>query len=153
MFLEGISQLSIMVWWTKMLPISFPSSMQVINETNCDDLPTHERVALIYQHQKASCDAKQINNRKDDVLLAHLQSSHHLSLRQYLHWLNPSQHPICPKFHLAEQDLHHWLCKFPATATIRQQVFRNHKVSSKWLATWPRDVVAYARKTLVNLDA
>ena len=68
-----------------MLPISFPSSMQVINETNCDDLPTHERVALIYQHQKASCDAKQINNRKDDVLLAHLQSSHHLSLRQYLH--------------------------------------------------------------------
>ena len=35
-----------------------------------DDPPTHERVALVYQHQKASRDSKQIKNREDDVLLA-----------------------------------------------------------------------------------
>ena len=51
------------------LPVSFSSSIQVINET-IRDQPTHERIALIYQHQKASRDSKQIKNRKDDVLLA-----------------------------------------------------------------------------------
>ena len=37
-----------------------------------NDPATHERVALIYQHQKASRDSKQIKNQKDDVLLARL---------------------------------------------------------------------------------
>ena len=32
------------------LPVSFTSYIQVINETIRDDLPTHKRVALIYQH-------------------------------------------------------------------------------------------------------
>ena len=74
-----------------------------------DDPPTHEGVALIYQHQKASQDSKEIKNRKDDVLLDRLLSSHHPSLHQYLHPLNSSQDPICPKCRLDEQDLHHWL--------------------------------------------
>ena len=64
-----------------MHPVSFPSFIQVSNETISNTLPSHERIALIYQHQKASRDAKQINNRKDDVLLARLRSSHHPSLR------------------------------------------------------------------------
>ena len=49
-----------------------------------DDPPTHERVPLIYQHQKASRDAKQNKNRKYDVMLARLRSGHHPSVRQYL---------------------------------------------------------------------
>ena len=36
---------------------------------------------------------------------------------------------------------------------IRHKVFGNHKGSLEWLATRPGQVVAYARKTLVNLDA
>ena len=46
----------------------FSRSIQVINDTIRDNPPAHERVALIYEHQKASRDAKQIKNRKDDVL-------------------------------------------------------------------------------------
>ena len=52
------------------LPVSLSSSIQVINETIRDALPTHEQNTLVYQHQRVSRDAKQINNRKDDVLFA-----------------------------------------------------------------------------------
>ena len=99
-------------------------------------------------------DTKQINNRKDDVLLARLKFGHHPSLKQYLHHrLDPSQDPICPNCHLEEKDLHHWLCECPASITMRLRVFGFHQGSLEWLATRPGDVVAYARKTLVNLDA
>ena len=94
----------------------------------CDDPPTHQHVALIYQHQKASCDSKEIKNVKDDVLLVHLRSGHH-PLHQYLHQLNPYQDPICPKCSLDEQGLHHWLCECPAGDAMRQKVFGNHKGS------------------------
>ena len=59
------------------LPISVSSSIQVINETIRDALPIHERVASVYKHRRVSRDAKQINNRKDDVLIARLRSGHH----------------------------------------------------------------------------
>ena len=54
---------------------------------------------------------------------------------------------------LDEQNLYYWLCECPAATIIRQQVFGNYKGSLEWLATSPGDVVAYAKKTLVNLDA
>ena len=69
-------------------PVSFSRSVQVINETFCNDPPTHKHIALTYQQQKVSHDLKQIKNQKDDVLLACLQSGHHLSLHQYLHCLD-----------------------------------------------------------------
>ena len=118
-----------------------------------DDPPTHERVAQVYQNQKASRDSSQIKNRKDDILLTRLQSGHHPFLHHYLHRLDPTQDPICPSYRLNEQDLNHWLCKCPAGDAIRQQVFGKRKGSIEWLATRPRNVVAYARKTLVNLVA
>ena len=61
------------------LPISFSSFIHFINETIRDALPTHERLALVYQHQRVFHNEKKINNRKDDVLLACLQSGHHPS--------------------------------------------------------------------------
>ena len=87
-----------------------------------DDPPTHECVALIYQHHKACRNAKNKKNRKDDILPASLRFGHHPSLQKYLHQLDSSQDPICLKCRLNVQDL-------------------------------PGDMVAYARKTLVNLDA
>ena len=134
------------------LPVSLSSPIQVI-ETICDAPQTHERVVLVYQHRRVSRDVKQINNRKDDVLLAHLQSGHHPSLKQYVNRLDPSQDRICPNCHLKEQDLFHRLCKCLALMTRGQRVFRNHQGSLEWLATRPGDVVAYTRKTLVNCDA
>ena len=112
------------------LPVPFSSSIQIIKELICDDPPTtHKRVAQVYQHQKVSQDSKQIKNRKDDVLLAHLRSGHHPSLHQYLHYE----------------------CR--AGDAIRQQVFGNHKGSLEWVVTRPGDVAMYPKKTLVNLDA
>ena len=131
------------------LPVSFSSSIKVINEIIRDDPPTHERVALIYQHQKDSRNSKEIKNRKDNLLLACLRSSRHPSLHQYLHRLDP----ICPKCRIDEQNLHHWLWECPVGDAMRQKVFGNHKGSLEWLATQPGDVVAYARKILVKLDA
>ena len=90
-----------------------------------NDQPTHKNVAQICQHQKASCDLKEIKNRTDDVLLARLHSGQHPSLHQYLHQLNPSQDPICPKPCL--EDSHCWRCECPAVEAIMQQVFGSHK--------------------------
>ena len=135
------------------LLISLSSSIQIINETIRDVPPTHERVAAVYKLRRNSRDVKQITNRKDDVLIARLRSGNHPSLKQYLHRLDPSQDPICPNCQEEEQDLVHWLRDCPALSSVRQRVFGCHQGSLEWLATRPGDVVAYARKTLVNLDA
>ena len=118
-----------------------------------NDPPTHKGSAPIYQSHMASHDAKQIKTRKGDVLLPRLRSGHHPSLQQCLPRLDPPQYPICLNCRLNEQDLHHWLCEFPATMTIRQRVLGNYKGFLEWLAIQPVDVVTFARKTLVNLDA
>ena len=135
------------------LPISMSSSIQVINDTFRDAPPTYKRVAAVYHLWRVSRDTKQIKNRHDDVLLARLRSGHHPSLKEYLHRLDPSQDPICPNCRLEEQDLHHWLCECPAVITMRQRVFGYTQGSLEWLATRPGDLVGFARKTLVNMDA
>ena len=66
------------------LPISLSSSIQVINETIREAPPIHERVASVYNHRRVSRDAKQINNRKDDVLIARLRSSKVLAWSLFL---------------------------------------------------------------------
>ena len=50
------------------LHVSFPISMEVVNESIRDDLSIYEHVAQVYQHQKAFQVSKQIKNRKDDLL-------------------------------------------------------------------------------------
>ena len=135
------------------LPIFLFSSIQVINETIRDATPIHERVASLHKHWRVSRDAKQINSRKDDVLIACLRSGHHPSLEQYLHWLDPSQDPSCANCCQEEQDLLHWISNCPALLTVRQRMFGCHQGSLQWLPTQPGNVVAYKRKTLVNLDS
>ena len=85
------------------LPVPFSSSIEVINETIHGDLPKHKRVELIWQHRKASHDAKQINNRKDDILSARLRSGYYPSFRKYLHRLDQSQGPICTNCRLNDK--------------------------------------------------
>ena len=135
------------------LAISLSSSIQIINETVHDASSTHKWVAAVYKLRSFHRDVKQITNRRDDILIAHLWSGHHPSLKQYLHRLDPSQDPICPNCQEEEQDLVHWFRDCPALSSVRLQVFGCHQGSLEWLATRPGDVVAYARKTLVNLDA
>ena len=64
------------------LPAFLSSSIQVIKQTIHDAFPIREQVVLVYQHRRVSCDAKQSNNRKDDLLLDRRRSGHHPSLRQ-----------------------------------------------------------------------
>ena len=106
-------------------PISLSSSIQVINETIRDAPPTHERVASVYQHRRGSRDAKQIHNRKDDLLLAHLQSGHQPSLKQYLHRLDPSQD-------LSELPPRR---KWSPSLALRMSGFDYHKKPSVWVQT------------------
>ena len=110
------------VFTNTILPVSFSSSIQVINDMIRDDPPTQQRVAQMYQYQKASRDSKQIKNRKNDVLLPRLRSGHYSSLYHYLHQLDQTQDPICPSRRLDEQDLTHWFCECPAGDAIMQQV-------------------------------
>ena len=119
------------------LPISMPSSIQIIYDTIRDAPPTLEQVAAVYYHWRVSRDTKQINNRKNDVLLSRLRSSHHPSLKQYLRRLDLSQYPICPNCRLEEQDLHHWLCECPALIAMRKRVFGYHQGPLEWLSTRP----------------
>ena len=123
------------------------------HSVNVKALIIDERVAAAYHDRRVCRDTKQIIYRKDDVLLACLRSGHHPFLKQYFHRLDPSQDPICPNCHLEEKDLHHCLCDCPALITMRQQVFGYHQGSLEWLTIRPRDIMAYARKILVTLDA
>ena len=111
------------------LPISLSSPIQIINKTVRDAPPTHDRVAAFYKLRSFHRDVKQITNRRDEVLIACLRSGHHPSLKQYLHRLDPSQHPICPNCQKEQQDLAHWLRNCPALSSMRQRVFGCHQGS------------------------
>ena len=111
-------------------------------QTHCPNVPTLKGFLW--------CKANQ--QQKDDGLLAHLQSSHHPSLRQYLNRLAPSQDPICLNCSLEVQDLLHWLCECLAIMTIRERVFGNYQGSLEWHVTQTGDLVVFARKTLVKHD-
>ena len=100
------------------LSISLSSSLQVINETIRDVPPIHKRVAAVYKHRRVSRDVKQINNRKDDVLIVRLWPGHHPFLKQYLHRLDPAQDPTCPNCRQEEQDLVHWLRDCPPLLSV-----------------------------------
>ena len=96
------------------LPISLSRSLHVINKKTRESLPTHERVAQVYQHRKACHDSKQIMNWEDGTLLARPQSGHHSSWHQYLHLLDQAKDPC---FH---QELKHFRfnCMFCACFVI-----------------------------------
>ena len=119
------------------LPISLSSSIRVISETIRDDPPIHERVAAVYKHRRVSRDGKQINNRKDDVLIAQLRSGQHPSLKHYLHRLDPAQDPTYPNCCQEEQDLVHWRRDCPALLSCKQTHTHKHLSLSRLKLTLP----------------
>ena len=106
------------------LPISLSSSIQVINETIRDSPLKHEWVASVYKHWRVAPEAVQINNGKDDVLIACLWSNHHPFLKQYLHRFEPSQDPTCPNFPPRRRS--------PSLA-LRLSGFDNRETTSVWV--------------------
>ena len=126
---------------------------QVINNLFHDDPPSHACTNEIYQHHKTVTDQQQVQNHRDDVLIAQLHSGHHLLLKAHQHRTDPEIDLMCPSCKQAECTLQHWLIECPAGDAIWQHVFGNRQGSLKWLAIWPRDVIAFTRKTLVDLDA
>ena len=134
-------------------PTPVSCAFQVINDLFCNDPPSHVQISKICQQRKASIDLKQLQSRKDDVLIARLCSGHHLRLKAHHHWTDLEIDPACSSYQQADHTLTHWLFECPAENAIRQQVFENHQESRKWLTTRPGDVIAFARKTLVDIDA
>ena len=118
---------------------------------------THQQYEHVAQANiltpKASRDFKQIrNHKKTYCLLDYDPVTIHLSIT----FIDLTQlktqclrHSSC----LNEQDLYQWLCKCSAGSAIRQQALGCHNGSLEWLSTRPTDVVAYKKKTLLNLDA
>ena len=85
------------------------------------------------------------------MLIARLRSGHHPALRVYLHRLDPDIDPVCPTCK-EDHTLHHWLTTCPHGDRQRQNVFGCPGGRLEWLTACPKAVVAYARKTLVDLD-
>ena len=134
-------------------PTPLSCAFQVINELFHDSPPSHTRTSKIYQHHKTSTDLQQIKSCRDDVLIARIYSGHHLPLKVHHHQTDPEIGPVCPSCQQAEHTLQNWLLECPAGDAIRQSVFGNHQWSLKWLATQSGDVIVFARKILVDLDA
>ena len=134
-------------------PTPLSCVFQVINELIRDGPPSHARTSEIYQHHKTSTDLQQIKSHRDNVLITRIRSGHHLSLKARHHRIDLAIDPTCPLCQQAEHILQHWLLECPEGDDIRQRVFGNHQGSLKWLATRPGDVIAFARKTLADLDA
>ena len=132
------------------LPITLSSAVKVVRDSI--QAITHDRTKEIYSHYRPSIDAKQITKRADEVLLARLRAGHHPALQVYLHHLDSDVDPKCPSCNEDQHTLQQWLISCPAGERIRQKMFGYHRGRLEWLATHPKTVVAYARKTLVNLD-
>ena len=130
------------------------STFQVMNEFFSDDPSSHVRTSNIYQHRKASTNSQQLQSRsRDDVLIARLRSGHHVLLKAHHHRIYPEIDLTCPSCQQTDHTLQQWLIECPAGDAIRQQVFGNHQGSLKWLLNRPGEVIAFERKTLVDLDA
>ena len=135
-------------------PIPISSAFKVINKLFSDDPLSHVWTSKIYQHCKTLIDLlQQLQSWRDDVLIARLHSGHHLSLKAHHHQIDSEIDPTCPSCQQADHTLQQWLMECPAGGAIRQWVFGNHQRSLKWLTTRPGEVLAFSRKTLVDLDA
>ena len=134
-------------------PTPLSCAFQVINELFRDGPPLHARKTKIYEDRKTSTDLQQIKICRDDVLIARFCFWHHLSLKALYHRTDPEIDPTCPSYQQAEHTLQHSFLECPTGDAIRQRVFGNHQGSLKWLPSRPGDVIAFARKTLVDLDA
>ena len=63
-------------------------------------------------------DQQQVQNHRDDVLIAQLHSGHHLLLKAHQHWTDPEIDLMCPSCKQAECTLQHWLIECPAGDAI-----------------------------------
>jgi len=134
-------------------PISFESACTTIKTTITDGEPTHQRTREIYSKLNKREEDK-ITSRADQVLLAQLRSGHHNALRAYKKRVYGAETDAsCPSCGEAEQDLEHWLVNCPAGSNWRMERFGTHLGSLEWLTSHPEEVVAYARKSLLDLDA
>ena len=91
---------------------------QVINNLFRNDPPSHACTNEIYQHDKTLTDQQQVQNHRDDVLIAQLHSGHHLLLKAHQHWTDPEIDLMCPSCKQAECTLQHWLIECPAGDAI-----------------------------------
>eukprot|EP00794_Sanderia_malayensis_P000633 gene633-1301_t len=76
----------------------------------------------------------------------------HQQTASYEQRINDKIDPTCPACGISEHNLEHWLVHCPALDGVRQRMFGHPQGKLEWLATLPGLSVAFARKTLVNLN-
>lgn len=128
------------------------SISSVFQELFHDNPPSHIWASKFYQHHKTSTDLQQLKKPHEWFTDHSTPFWSSLITKAHHHSIDQEIVPKCPSCQQADHTLQHWLIKCPAGDATWQQVFRDHQGSLKWLATGPGDVIAFARKTLVNLD-
>ena len=129
-------------------PISYKTSLAIINRKIKDPPPQHPLISVTYKHLSQKTDSK-IKTRKEAALLAQLRSGHCLHLAAYKHRINEEKPEICPRCNLEPETVKHWL-ECPATCMKRQAVFGDMNVPLWTLTKDPDKVLAFARETLLK---
>ena len=133
-------------------PISLNSICALINSTLTDGPILHQRTAQVYAKKSRTIEQTK-RARSDQVLLAQLRTGHHMAFRSYKHRLDRDLDKSCPECGALEHDLEHWLVDCPAGSEWRMRHFGVTEGKLEWLTSDPDAVVAYARSSLLVLDA
>ena len=111
--------------------------------------PDQQHIAIIYK-KISKIKEKQITCKWDQTYLARLRAGHHWDLRSFLHKLDDTISPLCPRCHAkGDTTLHLFDC--PGTMAARQQIFGTVEVPPDVLSTHPQQSITLARRALRSL--
>ena len=95
----------------------------------------YARIAAVYKNLNRKRDSAAVKSRKDGALLAQLRSGHCLKLHEYRHRIGIEDSPTCPTCGEEDQDVGHWLLRYPGTLPARQSLFDDLRCIHKFRDT------------------
>ena len=128
-------------------PVSYNSSIPLVNRCIPYRPPTHQRTAQVYSKISQTKEAT-ITTRESQVYLARLRSGHHLGLAETRNRYNPEKDPSCLRCGAENETLEHWLLHCAGTLAARMKIFGTTKVELSMLTEFPKKAIALAQRTL-----
>ena len=112
--------------------------------------PDHQHVATAYQKISRKKE-KEIKCRWDQVYLARLRAGHHWDLRSFLHKMDESISPLCPRCN-SQNDTALHLFDCPGTMAAIISIFGNVDVPPCALSTHPQQSITLTQRSLRGVD-
>ena len=113
--------------------------------------PEEQHIATIYSKISKKKE-KEITCKWDQTYLARLRAGHHWDLRSFLHKVDDSISPLCPRCNASDDTtLHLFVC--PGTMAARQQIFGTVEVPPDVLSTHPQQAITLARRSLCGVGS